>query len=241
MSDELLRRRLEAIAVGPPTADWKDAQHRAGRLRRRRRLKAASIAALLVVVIVSAAPAFGLGGRVIDFLDREPAPEPERLLFAELDTGAPPGMAPGVIADEARGVMTRQFSDGRRYILWVAPTRSGGFCISYRAVGPGCTSRSFPLSWGGSRGGPNTPIIIYGSVTADRAHHVDLEYEDGTTSETELVWVGEPIDAGFFFLELPEHRITGGHQLRAVVARDRDGAELARKTLPEAAFSHMPR
>jgi hypothetical protein len=241
MSEELLRRRLVAIAAGPPTADWKDAQHRAGRLRRRRRLKAASIAALLVVVIASAAPAFGLGGRVIDFLDREPAPEPERLLFAELNTGAPPGMAPDVIADEARGALTRQLSDGRRYTLWVAPTRNGGFCMSYRAVGPGCSSRSLSLSWGMSRGGPNTPIIISGSVTVDRATHVVLEYDDGTTTETELVWVGEPIDAGFFFLEIPEERITAGHQLRAFVARDADGDELARETVPQGAFRHVPR
>jgi hypothetical protein len=241
MTDELLRRRLEAIAVGPPTADWNDAQRRASRLRRRRRLRLAALAAVLGVVIASAAPAFGLSARVIDFLDRESAPEAERLLFAELDTGAPPGMAPGVIADEARGVMTREFSDGRRYTLWVAPTRTGGLCMSYRAVGPGCLPEGFPLSFGMSRGGPNTPIIISGTVTADRARHVELEYEDGTTTETELIWVGEPIDAGFFFLEIPEERITAGHQLRACVARDADGAELARETLPEGAFRSVPR
>jgi hypothetical protein len=241
MNDELLRRRLIAVAAGPPTADWNDALHRAGRLLRRRRLKVASIAALLVVVIASAAPAFGLGGRITDFLDGEPAPEPERLLFAELNTGAPPGMAPGVIADEARGVLTRQLSDGRRYTLWVAPTQNGGFCMAYRAVGPGCSSRSLPLSWGMSRGGPTTPIIISGSVITDRATHVVLEYDDGTTMETELVWVGKPIDAGFYFLEIHEDRITDGHQLRAVVARDGEGAELARKTVPQEAFRHVPR
>lgn len=241
MTDELLRRRLEALAAGPMTADWSDTQRRATRLSRMRRLKWGSPLVVIVLLAAVAGPASGLVPRVIDLFARESAPEAQRLLFAELDTGAPPGMAPGVIAQEARGVISREFSDGRQYTLWIAPTRTGGFCIAYRAVGPGCDPRGVPLSYGVSRGGPRTPIIVSGSVAVDQARRVELEYEDGSTTEAELVWVGEPIDAGFFFLEIPDERIAKGHQLRAVVAEDSDGAELARKTLPQGAFEHVPR
>ena len=241
MSDDPLRPRLEAIAVGPPTADWSDAKRRSSRLRRVRRLKVAGVAALAVLTIAVAAPAFGLTRSVIDFLGQDSAPKAERLLFAELDQGAPQGMAPGVDADAARSVITRTLSDGRQYKLWVAPTRGGGFCVSYRGVGPGCLPREFGLSYGISRGGPKTPIIVSGAVTADRTSRLELQYEDGTTTQLELVWVGRPIDAAFFFLEIPEERLSPGRQLQAVVARDSDGAELLHKTLPTGTFDHIPR
>jgi hypothetical protein len=241
MTEVSLRRRLEAIAIGPATADWNDAQRRSRRMRRQRRLKIAAAAALIVVTVAVAAPALGLTRSVIDFFGQEPAPEAQKLLFAELNEGAPPGMAPGVDAQAARSVLTRQLSDGRQYTLWVAPNESGGFCMAYRAVGPGCTSREFDLSFSASRGGPKTPIIISGAVTVQRASHVELVYEDGTTTLAELVWVGKPIDAGFYFLEIPEDRAASGHQLQAVVAKDADGAEVARKTLPAGVFEHLPR
>lgn len=241
MTDHYLRQRLEAIAIGPATADWSDAQRRSGRLRRRRRLKIAGAAALVAVAVAVAAPAFGLTRSVIDFFGQESAPEAQELLFAELNQGAPPGMAPGVDAQAARSVLTRQLSDGQQYTLWVAPTETGGFCMAYREVGPGCSSGEFDLSFGVSRGGPRTPIIVSGAVTPKSVSHVELVYEDRTTTRAELVWVGEPINAGFFFLEIPGRRAETGHQLRAIVARDSDGAEVARKTLPVGAFKHVPR
>lgn len=241
MTDDVLRQRLEALASGPATSDWSDAQRRSGRLRRLRRLKVAGAAALVAVAVAVAAPAFGLTRSVLDFFGQESAPEAQKLLFAELNQGAPPGMAPGVDAKAARSVLTRQFSDGRQYTLWVAPTKTGGFCMAYREVGPGCTTREFDIGYGVSRGGPRTPIIVSGAVPAERASHVEMVYEDGTTTRVELAWVGEPIDAGLFFLEIPDTRVEPGHQLRAIVARDSDGAEIARRTLPVGAFEHIPR
>jgi hypothetical protein len=234
MTDELLRERISRLGAGPETADWNEVRTRGLRLRRQRRIRLVGVAAVATALAVAATPAFGLGGRVIDFLQGEPASEALKLQFAELNTGAPPGMAPGVIASQTRAVMTRELYNGP-YTLWVAPTRDGGFCVHFGRTGReggsgGCQpARIMPLSPSFARANDRSPLLAYGSVLADGATQVEIELDSGRNVRTELVWVSEPIDAGFYAADIAE-----GYP-KAVLARDDDGNELARQDLPPGA------
>src|SRR5687767_9507536 len=106
--------------------------------RTRRLIGVAAVAAVLL-----AAPALALATGVIDFPSAEPAPRSFKRLFAELNTGAPAGMTPGVDASEARAVLRRELF-GEQHTLWVAPRRGGGFCAFLLGPrgggGGGCTN-----------------------------------------------------------------------------------------------------
>jgi hypothetical protein len=231
VSDQYLRMRLESLAAGPSTADWAEARERAARAVVRRRKLALGLAAAATMVV--AAPALALSSGVIDFSKAEPAPEPVRLLFSELDFGAPPNMtpAPGVDANETRTVLRRQLF-GRPHTLWVAPTKDGGFCMFLLGPsgggGGGCEKRGTPLSPAAVQpGGGGTPLATFGSVAVREATHVDVLHADGSSTRAGLVWVSAPIDAAFFALEVPaEPEVVGW------VVRDAKGKELARRTSP---------
>ena len=66
--------------------------------------------------------------RGLFFSGGEPAPAPVTKDFSQIDVAAPPGMATGVIVGEARDVLEVPLSTGKTAVVWVAPTRSGGFC-----------------------------------------------------------------------------------------------------------------
>jgi hypothetical protein len=86
------------------------------------------LAAVSIGLAAIALPAAGLGSRIIDLFTGESAPADIEALFAQADIGAPPGMAPGVIADDTHKLMSVQTPSGKRATLWVAPTESGGWC-----------------------------------------------------------------------------------------------------------------
>jgi hypothetical protein len=144
-------------------------------------------------------------------------------------------MAPGVIASETRAVMTLELYNGP-YTLWVAPTRHGGFCVHFERTGRGGGSggcqagpQLMAVSPSFARANEETPILAFGAVSADGATHVEIELEDGKSMRTDLVWVSDPINAGFYAADIAE-----GYP-RAVVARDDDGDEIARQELPPGA------
>jgi hypothetical protein len=229
MSEQQLRLRLEALGAGPATADWADARDRAARLLRRRTRLVLALAAVTGILV--AAPAFALATGVIDFSKAEPAPEETKLLFGELNTGAPAGMAPGVDAKETRAVLRRELF-GRTHTLWVAPTKDGGYCTFLLGPqgggGGGCDrARELELSPGGIQPQGGGSIAVVGSVLHPDATHVDVLHKDGSTTRLDLVWVSPPIDAGFFVAEIPYKRNAVGF-----IARDADGNEVARKMAP---------
>lgn len=231
MSEHLLHDRMIRLGAGPSTADWADARARGKRLRRRRRAKLAGVG-VLVAGLVAAAPAFGIGSRVLDFFDSEPAPEVLKLQLAELNTGAPPGMSPGVDAQQLRRVLTRELYNGQ-YTLWIAPTKDGNFCMHFGRTGRGGGSggcidrRVMPIYPEFGQASSGKPILAFGSVTADGATDVELELDNGRSVEAELVWVSRPIDAGFYATEVLEGRPV------AVVARDGNGEQIARLAMPK--------
>jgi hypothetical protein len=232
MTEDAIRDRLQRFGAGPATADWREVRSRGIELRRKRRIRFAGLAAVVAALALAATPAFGLGARVIDFFQSEPAPEALKVQLAELNTGAPPGMSPCVDAAELRAVMTRELYNGP-YTLWVAPTKDGNFCVHFGRAGRdggsgGCIDRRIvPIYPNFAQANSGKPILAFGSVTAEGATHVELELDNGKSVEAELVWVSEPIDAGFYATDVREGKPT------AVVARDGDGNEVARLAFPK--------
>jgi hypothetical protein len=107
----------ESERLGRPS----DQQVRRGGLRRRSRLALVVVLGLLLV-LTWATLTLAFGWHVI-FGSTPKVPHNSEIYknFFSLDTGAPAGMASGVISDETRLVANY---DG--VPLWVAPTRAGG-------------------------------------------------------------------------------------------------------------------
>ena len=126
--------RCAAITDTRDDSDWLDVERRVRRSSRRRKLTITLIAAAAVLIV---APAFALRGSIIDFFSADPAPANVVRDFGSLEVGAPPGMAPGVDPEEARKVASFPF-DGKQHVLYVAPTKGGGFCQSWTNSGGGC-------------------------------------------------------------------------------------------------------
>jgi hypothetical protein len=207
-----LERRFHAVANAHDDSDWTEIRRRASRRRMAR--VALPIAAALTVVAV-AAPASGLHEPIIEFVNGEPAPERVRNDFQTFDSGAPPGMAPGVIPGESRRIMTARLSDGA-HTLWVAPTKAGGFCTYWSGMTGGCDRLgTVPLSvtYGG------VPFVITGHASADYVDSVEVRFGDGSVERPDVTWVGRPIDAGFFAYEASDGRVPEN-----VVGLDADGS-----------------
>jgi hypothetical protein len=248
MSDRLeplFAAELAALEAAAGEPDWTDVRRKARRLAARRLvLRAGTAAAVAVLAVVVATPALGLRGQLVHlFANGEPAPAHVVTDFSQLDVGAPAGMAPGVIAGEARDVMEVPLSTGKNAVLWVAPTRSGGFCSFLSTSGQGSgggggcdRDRLGRFGPGLSIPGPispegtvlEPPIVIDGRTFAPQAAQVEIRYEDGDLAHTPVVWVSAPIDAGFFVYEVPRRNWEAGHRPSLLVLEDADGHELAR-------------
>ena len=245
--EPLIRTSLDRLAPLPDASrrDWHDVRRRAGR-RPARQLVLALVAAATVALlaVLAATPALGLRGRLVQlFSGGEPAPTRVVADFAQLDVGAPPGMATGVIASETREVMAVPLSTGKSAVLWVAPTRSGGFCLGLSTSGRGSgggggcdRDRLLRFSPGLLIPGPispdgiilEPPVVIDGHTLDPRATKVEIRYQDGSVAQTPVLWVSAPIDAGFFIYEIPKQHWEAGHRPSTLILEDADGHELAR-------------
>jgi hypothetical protein len=235
--EQLLAARFGELQASTGEPDWADVRRKAHRVAARKRgLRLGTGLAAALVAVLAATPAFGLQGQIVQlFSGGEPAPAPVVESFGQMDVGAPPGMAPGVIAGEARKAMEVPLSTGKTWILWVAPTRSGGFCTQF-----GCDrDRQLPFAPGMTIPGSispqgkilEPPVIFDGDTLIHGATTVKVLFEDGSSATTPVVWVSEPIDAGFFVYEVPQANWQAGHRPTAIVLEDADGKELARDTV----------
>lgn len=239
MIEVLLSGQSGALEASAGSPDWAEVRRKARRIAARRLAVRAGIATLVgATVVVTATPALGLQGRVTKlFSSGKPAPARVVDDFAELDTAAPPGMAPGVIAGEARDVTSVPLSTGKIAVLRVAPTRSGGFCRDLSTDGPeaegggGCDKdRSVPFSRGLSIPALSAqgqilkpPVVLDGDTLVRGAAKVEIRFEDGEVAVTPVVWVSEPIDAGFFVYEVPRAHWEPAHRPSALVLLDAAG------------------
>lgn len=214
----------------------------ASRRRRITRPRVLAGVAILAAAVVTVASASGLGERLLDFVAGEPAPPPVQRQF-DLMTRRSSVVAwleqdprSRAIASKARGVLAIQTSVGPVY-LWVAPTRGGGFChlIDIEAStrpdgspggGGGCSPLAPPTDEpfvsGPAQGETLTPRgrlrLLEGRV-GPKVASVEVRFVTGDTATL------RPVD-GFFLREL-----TGDEDPVAVIARDENGTELARRSM----------
>jgi hypothetical protein len=165
MTDDLLEQHFSHVRNPVDDSDWLAVRRRAGRPRRRVALVAlvAAAAALLV------APAFGIGGRLLDLIHGPPAPPAVQTSFAADDARREQffadAAAAGVeihdrfshtIPGEARGVAAVETSDGPIY-LWAAPTEDGRQCWLIQTGEDPATGR--PGGFGSCDGADGTEAI----------------------------------------------------------------------------------
>ncbi len=230
-----IRERFDALADSRDDSDWSDIVSRA-QLGPRRRPWVLALAAVLATFALLAVPAIGLGlGKgILPFLEGKRAPERIVKVFDDLRRGFPLGMDPGVIADQTRQVIDTPVAGGSRAVLWVAPTHDGGFCdlLEWGAgSGGGCADPPIRLSpnlWFSDSFSP--PAALFnGATDLPKASRVEVEYQDGESATIPLVWVSKPIETAFFIYAIPRDHWRDGHGPTAIVVRDADGNELARR------------
>jgi hypothetical protein len=239
---DLLEQHFSHLRNPVDDSDWLAVRRRARRPWRR----AALIAAVLVAAALSVAPAFGIGGRVLDLIQGRPAPPAVKTSFAASNTLrerllAHEGAAgrqlhdrySRVIPSEARGVAAIESADGPIY-LWVAPTEDGGQCWLIQAGGDSATGRPYgfgscddPDSTGAIR--PDGPAwtmerpsiaIMHVRIYDDAITRVQVELEGAAEVSLSVV-------SGHALGTVPM-----GAPLQAVVGRNADGEVVARWTRP---------
>jgi hypothetical protein len=204
--------------------------------RRRAILALAAVAVVLTAALV-ATPAFGLRDGIAHLFGAKEGP-PELIERYFSNQSATPGVG-DVLAKKARLAVQVSIAGYGHQSLWVAPTRSGGFCttaprcnphrsvalsIALRVAGP--TSRHAP--------DPSKPrdvhVLVEGATVVRGAANLAASYEDGSVERVPVTWVSEPIDAGFFIYEIPESHWDAGKRLVALAVEDVDGRVLERET-----------
>lgn len=219
-SDDLLDRVLgESPAPDEPASC---APHRPWNREGRRTVpRFAFLGAAVLIATLVVAPALGLPQRLIKlFSNGEPAPPRTELAFSTLDRGAPSSLETGVIPGTARKALDVALPEGARATLWVAPTAKGGFCEMLELMdsarhprggsGPGCDDRANVTGYGvtipgpiGRQGIERGPVVVTGYTNIRDAQRAVIRFENGAEAQIRLMWISEPIDAGFFIYGVP--------------------------------------
>jgi hypothetical protein len=258
MTDILERALNELVpSFADEQPDWDGVLVRSTRDPRRRELwwrrhprRTLTLVLGLVLIALLATPALGVQGYVLDLLGRKDvsfkhspaAPNVVKKQFLDLPIGAPPQWATPVQAAQARTVATFSIA-GHPRKLWVAPTRTGGYCYTFELDFGGCRqTRSdrgeapLGVTWqGGSpRHGVNASIVsrVGGDVEDPAAAKITASYADGTTADIPFVWVLAPIAAGFFSYDIPTAHWNKQHRLLALTLYSKSGRQLGRQTFP---------
>ena len=245
MTDDLLEQHFSRVENPLNDSDWLAVRRLARRPRRRVALVALAAAAAALLV----APAFGLGGRVLDLIRGDPAPTEVQTSFAAgnesrerlFEFAAAAGhelhdrFSP-VIAGEARGVAAVETPDGPIY-LWVAPTEDGRQCWLIQAGEDPATGRPYG---GGSCDGidrtgaiqPEGPgwtierpsvLILHVRVYDEAVTRVQLEFEG-------RAGISLPVVSGHALGTVPKQESV---HLLSVVGRNADGEVVERWTAPQ--------
>ena len=221
--------RTDLLTLGPDDADWNDVLSRTTRARRRS--LSLAVMALVAAVGVGIASAYAFGHPIIDFGSAEKGPTKIVNDFGSLEVGAPAGMAPGVLPHEARKI-TSVSIDGKEHVLWVAPTKQGGFCEQWSDLFGGCRAdrhddfaKRIDVSTAGNID------VLGGSFFQSAGARLELSYADGTSNEIPFVWVSAPIEAGFYLFRVPDAHRVPGHRPTEISVFDDSGNRLAREPL----------
>jgi hypothetical protein len=235
------------LQAAAPASSQANAGPTPGRPRRlNRRQLAGAVVLLVALAVVLATPAFGIRGFIlglvegrtaVSFYKAQPAPPEIKKQFLDLAIGAPAGMNPRVLPDQARQITLVTPMDQKR-IIWVAPTRGGGFC-SVGGMSGGCMSndtehKAGPVTVDGElvvRRGAVSVIQVSGHVFSPRVSTLTLEFADGESMQLPFVYISAPIHAGFYALGVPSEHQARGHWPTRVVARDDQGDTVGTATV----------
>jgi hypothetical protein len=202
---------------------------------RSRELVLAALALALAAVLL-ATPAFGLRDQIVHLFSgdkQQRPPEPIQRFFRNMYV-TPPGTE--VIPGRARVAVRVSVPGYGHKVLWVAPTRAGGYCSTAGCNGDrsarfGATMQiAGPTSRSAALGSSNVHVFFLGDTIIRGAAVVAMRFEDGSSERTRLVRVPKPIDAGFFIYVLPKAHWKVGERPVALAVEDAKGNELARNT-----------
>lgn len=200
MTDDVLTLVRDANPVAAsnlPAPDSADARKLVDGItgHRRRSIGVAFAAAAIVGGIVIATPALGVGDAIRDLFGGErvtfeqtpPVDTARRLEFAELFQARLTKPWTRRRSLRRRVSSRRSRSAGTNDVLWVAPTKKGGYCYEYEHLGGGC--KNTPRDRGhidlnGSyvlRPGATAPVMekLAGEVFDPEATALRVEFEDG--------------------------------------------------------------
>jgi hypothetical protein len=240
---DLLEKHFSQLRNPADDSDWRAVRRRAGRSGRRLALVSAAVLAAALLV----APGVGVGGRVLDLIQGEPAPPPVQELFAANNRAREQLLQhndearqelgrrfPRTIPGQARGVIALETADGP-ISLWVAPTEDGRQCwliqtgedpVTGRAGGFGsCDGED-------SRGAIQAegPMWDYQRPSV-KFFHVRVYDESITRVDVEIDGLPPrslPVASGHALTTTPMEART----LDVVVGRSADGEEVARWVRP---------
>lgn len=239
--DQWLDERFARLRRDDGDDDWQQVARRARRGSRR----VAIVTVALLAAITLSAPAFSWHRTILDWLDIEQAAPEVQLDFAQLGIGAPPEHKLSIEHEQARTV-TEVTNRGKTYVLSVAPTKNGGFCFWWEDLTASCRQkRTAPTDFHersnrdlatfrlGAIWSPDSKGVmqsVAGNLIGSDAEQLHAVYADGQRVEIPVIWVSEPIDAGFYLYFTPaEHRRAGKH-MTALEASTSAGKVVARQT-----------
>jgi len=242
-----LAEQLEVTAessalAGSPSPAYDEARGRpadvdSSRDTRRRRRTRLIVAFAILLGLLAAVPALsGTGyGFVIHWLTGSP-PNDVKEDFAQLDQGAPPGMAQHPIVGKIGLVYDRATRYGRVRI-WLTPKKRGGFCEESempfrshgkpRPMGGGCFPAKMlqPIEPSFSSPGGDLSVGFIDGRVIPSISRLELRYVNGGTDDV-------PLQGGFFVAVVEKTRMARlADHPQELVGYDADGKIVARADL----------
>lgn len=240
----LLSRLVEQLEVtaeraplaGPPVSAHDEARGQptvdsSGEARRRRRTRLIIAFAILLGLLAAVPALSGTGyGFVVHWLTGSPSNDVKED-FAQLDQGAPPGMAQHPIVGKIGLVYDRATPYGRVQI-WLTPNKRGGFCEEFEAPDRGKTRPAAggcfpakmlqPIEMTGSGAGTDLSLGFIEGRVIPSISRLELRYVNGGTDDV-------PLQGGFFVAVVEETRtVRLADHPQELVGYNADGKIVAR-------------
>lgn len=231
MIESDLSARFAPLADPVDDQSWAEVVARARTEKRHRRRMPIAIAAVVACAVVIASPATGLRGQIVRLFDRG-GPPPQEVVESFAQWNGPQFRA-HVEAGRAIKVMDARVTPDTTLTLWVAPTKSGGFCTSAGSCYQGgfrYDRLSVEVCLCG-RVAPDGeilagPVLLSGETTNGKADSLLLRFQDGERQSIPLVRVGKPVNTAFFLYGVPERHWQPGHLPTTLTMLSENGDEL---------------
>jgi hypothetical protein len=139
------------------------------------------------------------------------------------------GTPADALLDEARKLISVDTHTGVEAALWVAPTADGRTCHWLRyglgGFGGGCPEKQSPQPFGLGLSQGKDVVLLWGGPLRQDIRSVEIRYEDGERADVKAI-------EGMVLYDIPAAHFLRGHRPFLLVARDAEGREVARQTIP---------